>query len=160
MGPKFAWACLLLLPLNGWADAIVRSTAMFADTIAEYYVEDDHVRLELEIGESDIASFRNLLPDSIYRQLGFGDAPVAFRGLPPAPGTGQVTAEAIQVAVRTQHPWRSQQGAVKARWPGRPGTTPLDCQSSSSRLSWSAGSSVELKLSHSASTWVPSWSWL
>ena len=54
---------LILLPLQAAADAIVRSTAMFADTIAEYYVEDDHVRLELEIGQADIASFRNLLPD-------------------------------------------------------------------------------------------------
>ena len=35
------------------ADAIVRSRAMFADTIAEYFVEDDHVRLELEISDID-----------------------------------------------------------------------------------------------------------
>jgi len=62
-----------MLPLQLSADAIVRSTAMFADTIAEYFVEEDHVRLELEIGESDIASFRNLLPDSIHQQLGLGD---------------------------------------------------------------------------------------
>jgi hypothetical protein len=30
-------------------DAIMCSQAMFADTIVEFYVEDDHVRLELEI---------------------------------------------------------------------------------------------------------------
>ena len=70
---------LLLLPLQAAADAIMRSTAMFADTIAEYYVEQDHVRLELEIGEADIASFRNLLPDQIYQQLGYGDEPLQDR---------------------------------------------------------------------------------
>ncbi len=58
----FSGACL--------ADAIVRSQAMFASTIAEYFVERDHVRLELEIGEPDIAAFRNLLPDGIHEQLG------------------------------------------------------------------------------------------
>jgi hypothetical protein len=70
---------LLLLPLEAPADAIVRSMAMFANTIAEYYVEDGQVRLELEIGEGDIASFRNLLPDQIYRQLGYGDEPLVER---------------------------------------------------------------------------------
>jgi hypothetical protein len=64
---------LVFLPVSVFADAIVRSTAMFADTIAEYYIEQDHVRLELEIGEADIGSFRNLLPDQIYQQLGYGD---------------------------------------------------------------------------------------
>jgi hypothetical protein len=52
---------------------------MFANTIAEYYVEDGQGRLELEIGEGDIASFRNLLPDEIYRQLGYGDEPLVDR---------------------------------------------------------------------------------
>jgi hypothetical protein len=70
---------LLLAPLQTAADAIVRSMAMFATTIAEYYVEEDHVRLELEIGEGDIASFRNLLPAEIYRQLNFGDEPLEER---------------------------------------------------------------------------------
>jgi len=52
---------------------------MFADTIAEYFVEDDHLRLELEIGSSDVASFRNLLPDGLYQRLDFGDAPLEER---------------------------------------------------------------------------------
>jgi len=73
MKNRLACLLLILLPVQAVADAIVRSTAMFADTIAEYYVEQDHVRLELEIGEPDIASFRNLLPDQIYQQLGYGD---------------------------------------------------------------------------------------
>jgi hypothetical protein len=78
---RISLICLLLLltPLQVSADAIVRSTAMFADTIAEYFVEEDHVRLELEIGEADIDSFRNLLPDQIYQQLGFGNEPLEDR---------------------------------------------------------------------------------
>ncbi len=61
------------------ADAIIRSQAMFADTIAEYYVEDDHVRLELEIGLNDVVSFRNLLPESLYQRLDYGDTPLKER---------------------------------------------------------------------------------
>jgi uncharacterized membrane protein len=39
---------LMILSSTCMADAIIRSQAMFANTIAEYYVERDHVRLELE----------------------------------------------------------------------------------------------------------------
>ena len=61
------------------ADAIVRTQAMFASTIAEYYVEEDRIRLELEIGAADLEAFRNLLPDEIYQKLGHPsrDVPVA-----------------------------------------------------------------------------------
>jgi len=64
---------LLLYAASALGDAIVRSQAMFADTIAEYFVEDDQVRLELEIGSNDVSAFRNLLPDGLYRRLDFGD---------------------------------------------------------------------------------------
>jgi hypothetical protein len=74
-----ALLALLVMPLNAAADAIVRSMAMFASTIAEYYVEEDRVRVELEIGEADIPVFRNLLPDEIHQQLGFGDQPFEER---------------------------------------------------------------------------------
>jgi hypothetical protein len=72
---RAALLALVLLPSGATADAIMRSMAMFATTIAEYYVEEYHVRLELEIGESDIPAFRNMLPEEIYQQLGFGDQP-------------------------------------------------------------------------------------
>ncbi len=62
---------LMLFSGTCMADAIVRSQAMFASTIAEYFVERDHVRLELEIGEPDIVAFRNLLPDGFFEQLAF-----------------------------------------------------------------------------------------
>ena len=70
---------MLLYAALATADAIVRSQAMFADTIAEYYVEDDYVRLELEIGSNDVGVFRNLLPDALHVQLGYGDAPLEQR---------------------------------------------------------------------------------
>ncbi len=70
---------VLLYSSSASADAIVRTQAMFADTIAEYYVEDDHVRLELEIGTNDVGAFRNLLPDALYEQLGFGDSILSER---------------------------------------------------------------------------------
>ncbi len=70
---------LLLYTSSASADAVVRSQAMFADTIAEYYVEDDHVRLELEIGSNDVGVFRNLLPDALYQRLSYGDTPLRER---------------------------------------------------------------------------------
>lgn len=78
------WLCLYttlsaILPLFATADAIVTPQAMFAETIAEYYVEEGRVRLELEIGQGDIGSFRNVLPDELYQRLGFGDVPLQER---------------------------------------------------------------------------------
>jgi len=69
---------LVVAPLAA-ADAIVRSQAMFADTIAEYYVDEGGVRVELEIGMNDIAAFRNLLPDAIYERLGYEPRPYPDR---------------------------------------------------------------------------------
>ena len=57
----------------------MRSQAMFATTIVEYYVEDDRVRVELEIGLSDLETFRNLLPDEIYERAGHSPRPLAER---------------------------------------------------------------------------------
>lgn len=60
------------------ADAIMVSRAMFADNIAEYFVEENHVRVELEIG-ADLDVFRNLLPDAIYEQMGHPPRPLGER---------------------------------------------------------------------------------
>jgi hypothetical protein len=67
---------LVTLPIVAIADALVVSQAMFASTIAEYFVEEDHVRVELEIGVNDLDVFRNLLPDAIFEKL--GNEPVAM----------------------------------------------------------------------------------
>lgn len=76
-----AWIAglLALLPGAAWADYIVRSQAMFASTIVEFYVTPGEVRVELEIGAGDIGAFRNLLPDGIYAEMGFGEQALAER---------------------------------------------------------------------------------
>ena len=72
---RLALLCSLCFAPLVVADAIVRSQAMFADTIAELYVDETGVRVELEIGMGDIASFRNLLPDAIYEGLEYEPRP-------------------------------------------------------------------------------------
>jgi hypothetical protein len=52
---------------------------MFASTIAEIYVEDEAVHLDVEIGLQDLSAFRSLLPDEIHRRMGFEEAPLADR---------------------------------------------------------------------------------
>ena len=61
------------------ADAIIRTQAMLASTIAEYFVEEGRLRLELEIGLEDVESFHNLMPDEIYEQLGHPPRALAER---------------------------------------------------------------------------------
>ena len=66
--------CLLAAtPSRG--DAIVRTQAMLASTIAEFYVEPEQIRLELEIGLADLPAFRSLVPDEIYQKLGHPPRP-------------------------------------------------------------------------------------
>ena len=60
---------LLVAPARILADAIVRTQAMLAGTIAEYFVEEDRVRVALEIGVADLEAFANLLPDELYEKL-------------------------------------------------------------------------------------------
>jgi len=52
------------------ADAIVTVRAMTATTVAEYFIEEDGIRVELEIGIADVPAFRNLVPDELYEELG------------------------------------------------------------------------------------------
>jgi hypothetical protein len=69
----------LALPSVAIADAVIRSQAMFATTIAEYFIEEDRVRVELEIGLSELDSFRNLVPDEIHAKLGGPPVPLRER---------------------------------------------------------------------------------
>ena len=101
---------LFLEPISATADALIRSQAMFARTIAEYFVDPGRVRVELEIGLDDIAGFANLLPDDLHAKLNRGSAPLAERltrffaedlvlsvdGAEPLPG------RLIEVAVRSR----------------------------------------------------------
>ncbi|MBW2414283.1 MAG: hypothetical protein JRG76_07215 [Deltaproteobacteria bacterium] len=62
--------CAVLVPAAAaHADAIMRTQAMFATTLAEIFVEDERVYAELEIGPPDLVAFRNLLPDELYDRL-------------------------------------------------------------------------------------------
>jgi hypothetical protein len=53
---------ILLTPTGTMGDAIIRSQAMLAGTIAEYFIEPARWVLELEIGRGDLAAFANLMP--------------------------------------------------------------------------------------------------
>jgi hypothetical protein len=57
----------------------MRTRAMLATSIAELFIEEDGVRVELEIGVDAIEAFGNLLPDAIYAKTGLPDAPIADR---------------------------------------------------------------------------------
>ncbi len=61
------------------ADAIIITKAMTASTIAEIFIEESSVRVELEIGGPDLEGFRNLMPDGVYQRLGHGADPWAGR---------------------------------------------------------------------------------
>jgi hypothetical protein len=54
-------ALLVLAPGVAMADAIVVTRAMTATTIAEIFVEDDAVTVELEIGEAELSAFSRLV---------------------------------------------------------------------------------------------------
>lgn len=67
--PIFAAVGLLLPASFASADAIVTSQAMRANNIAEYFIEEEWVRVELEIAAADLAGFANLLPDALHERL-------------------------------------------------------------------------------------------
>ncbi|MHC5018409.1 MAG: hypothetical protein ACYTFP_07585 [Planctomycetota bacterium] len=82
MKARFIYILSLFLTLcvgNLYADALVFTQAMKASTIAEYYIEDSGVRLELEVGANDLAAFRNLLPDELHQKMGFEPKPLSER---------------------------------------------------------------------------------
>jgi hypothetical protein len=76
LGRRGVLVAALLAPTLVSADAIMRTQAMFATTIAEAYVQEGRAELELEIGLKDLQAFSNLLPDELYERL--GNAPVPF----------------------------------------------------------------------------------
>ena len=55
-----------LISIPAHADWINMSGAENAPNIAEIYIEDDHIRLELEIFVNDIGTFVDILPDSFF----------------------------------------------------------------------------------------------
>jgi hypothetical protein len=80
----FRLSCLFLLvclvtPSRLGSDAIVITKAMTASTIAQLFVEQDSVRVVLEIGVQDLEGFRDLLPDALYQRLGHDPEPLKTR---------------------------------------------------------------------------------
>jgi hypothetical protein len=75
--------CLVLLAAFGsvpaFADALVRTQAMSASTIAEIFIDGGRIRVELEIGPGDLAAFRDLLPDGLVARLGLEAEPLVER---------------------------------------------------------------------------------
>ena len=70
----------ILLPAGAArTDAIVVTRAMLASTIAEFFIEEDSVRVEVEIGLPDIEAFRNVIPDEIYQRMDYPAAPFGER---------------------------------------------------------------------------------
>jgi hypothetical protein len=77
---RIATLVMFALPAaNAQADAVIRSQAMRASTIAEYFIDEGRVRLELEIGMGDLDAFRNLLPDKILERMGQHATPLTER---------------------------------------------------------------------------------
>ena len=61
------------------ADALVVTRAMRASTIAEVFVEDEQVRVEIEFGSADLAAFANVLPDDLYAKFADDSRPFEQR---------------------------------------------------------------------------------
>jgi hypothetical protein len=61
------------------ADALLVNQSMWSPVIAEYFITEGGVDIELEIGVDGVATIKNLLPDTIYSSLGFGKKPVGER---------------------------------------------------------------------------------
>jgi hypothetical protein len=66
-------------PASSRADAIMRTQAMSATTIAEFFVQDEGVELHLEIGMADLKAFANLLPDELYQKVVGAATPLSDR---------------------------------------------------------------------------------
>jgi hypothetical protein len=70
---------ILLLASPVKADWINLTGAQSAPNIAEIYVEEDHVRLVLEIYVGDLDKFIDLLPDNFLKQAGIEPPPIQDR---------------------------------------------------------------------------------
>ncbi len=70
---------LCVIPSRLDSDALIITKAMTATTVAEIWVEEGSIKVELEIGVQDLQGFRNLVPDSIYERLGHEPKPLETR---------------------------------------------------------------------------------
>ena len=69
----------LSLGPSALADWINLTGAQSAQNIAEIYVEDDHIRLVLEIYVADLDKFVDLLPEDFLKASGIAPPPIKER---------------------------------------------------------------------------------
>ena len=83
-------SCLKTIPLlliaftlmptpSAEADWINLSGAQNAPNIAEVYINDDHIKIELEIFVKDLVAFDRLIPDEFFTDTGIKRAPLEER---------------------------------------------------------------------------------
>ncbi len=72
-------SALLLVADSALSDAIVTNDSMTAPTIAEIFVEEEGIRVELEIGFRDLEPFQNVLPGEILERMEIEASPFPER---------------------------------------------------------------------------------
>ena len=77
--PVFLYLLLVLFYTGARADWINLTGAQSAPNIAEIHVNDDHVRLVLEVYIKDLDKFVDLLPDDFLKQAGIDPPPIRER---------------------------------------------------------------------------------
>ena len=77
--PVFLYLLLVLFYTSARADWINLTGAQSAPNIAEIHVNDDHVRLVLEIYVRDLDKFIDLLPDDFLKRGGIEPPPIRER---------------------------------------------------------------------------------
>ena len=76
---KFILSLVLFQTSLLHADALMVNQSAKASTIIEFYISDQGVRAELEIGLESLEGFKNILPDAVYQQLGYGEEALTQR---------------------------------------------------------------------------------
>ncbi len=79
---QFSLICLLsaaMAPLTALGDALMVAQARTAATIADFFVDQQGIRVEIEVGARDLGAFRNVLPDGAYEKLGHEPSSAAER---------------------------------------------------------------------------------
>ena len=75
----FLLLSLLLLAVQARADWINLTGAETAPNIAEIYIFDDHVKVQLEIYPDDLETFKDLIPDEWTAKMNIQRPPMEVR---------------------------------------------------------------------------------
>jgi hypothetical protein len=100
------------------ADWINLTGAQSAPNIAEIHVNDDHVKLVLEVYVNDLDKFVDLLPDEFFKKGGMPAVSLDFiayhKGVPVV--DYRYLSEAAKMHLNWEDPWYSRRGLPKWRW--------------------------------------------